>query len=182
MPAAHQGGWVPGSGGRWGGRPHGGGWTPSSSWSSSLSRLGLVLPHTLSVWLPLLGGLPLKDMDLCWADKPLFTNLPLLSHSIPGPLERVSLERCCWGSAGVPYPSGRWVPSLSLSSHHCPMWFEEHPTVACTFTTSHRACLEGRRLNPQAAATSPSLLIPQCLFLQAPAPPRLHADWCLFSH
>lgn len=76
---------------------------PSPGWASCCLILS-------PLWVPLLGVLPLKDMDPLWADRPPFTNLPLLSHFIPGPLERLSLEQCCWDSAGVPHPSGEVGP------------------------------------------------------------------------
>lgn len=108
------GGWVPGSGGWWGRQPYGGGRTPSSSWSSSRSRLGIVLPHTV---LPLCAvAPPAQGPSLKGHGPPLgrpasLSQTCLCSVTLSKAHWRGSTwSRCCWDSLGAPHPSGEVGP------------------------------------------------------------------------
>lgn len=111
------------------------------------------------VWLPLLRVLLLKDMNPCWADRPPFYKLAFAQSLDPRPTGEGQPEAGVVGTHLGPLTLlGRWVPSLSLSSHHCPVWSEEQCTVALPLHHTPLAVSGGPKTEPPGSYRQPEFI------------------------
>lgn len=97
---------------------------------SSLVWASLLHP-LLSIPLSPLGGLSLKGHNPPAEQIGLLCKLAFALAIFPRPLGGGQPGGVLSGThLGVLTLPQKRIPSLTLSPHYCPMWFEEHPTVA----------------------------------------------------
>lgn len=125
---------------------------PAPGWASCCLTLS-------ALWLPLLRVLLLKDMDPRWADRPPFYKLAFAQSLYPRPTGEGQPGAGVVGThlGSLTHP-GRWVPSLSLSSHHCPEWSEEHPAVALHLHHTPSAVSGGPKTEPPGSYRQPEFI------------------------